>query len=86
MKFNTRVKIEQTFGFLKKRSACLHSGLRTNPEKACDIILACAVLHNIGIDRNDILDIDDAYDNQGDANRNVGDHWGGKEVRDYIRQ
>ncbi|XP_061191708.1 putative nuclease HARBI1 [Saccostrea echinata] len=55
----TRVVIEQAFGILKKRFPCLHSGLRTTPEKACHITLACAVLHNIGIDHNDILDIDD---------------------------
>ncbi|XP_062583945.1 putative nuclease HARBI1 [Saccostrea cucullata] len=51
----TRVTIEQAFGVLKKRFNALHSGLRTCPERACRVITACAVLHNIGLDRGDIL-------------------------------
>ena len=70
----SRVITEQTFGILKKRFSCLHSGLRTTPEKACDITLACATLHNIGIHRSDILNIDDDYVN--DLWGCAGKHWG----------
>ena len=82
----TRVLIEQTFGILKRRFACLHSGLRTTPAKGCDIILGCVVLHNIGIDRNDILDMDEVYVNHGDVNFNVRDEWDGRNVRQYVCQ
>ena len=49
----TRVKVEQTFGILKSRFQCLR-GLRVCPERACDIIVACAVLHNIATLRKEI--------------------------------
>ncbi|XP_029963592.1 putative nuclease HARBI1 [Salarias fasciatus] len=42
----TRARIEMTFGLLKSRFQCLHH-LRVSPPRACDIIAACAVLHNI---------------------------------------
>uniref|UniRef100_I3K8R4 Putative nuclease HARBI1 n=1 Tax=Oreochromis niloticus TaxID=8128 RepID=I3K8R4_ORENI len=42
----TRACIEMTFGQLKERFQCL-KGLRVAPDRACDIIVACAVLHNI---------------------------------------
>lgn len=80
----TRVLIEQTFGILKRRFSCLHSGLRTYPNTACNITMACATLHDIGIDRNDILDIDDDFENVGDINVNVRDDWSGANVRDYV--
>lgn len=91
VKFNnchakTRVLIEQTFGILKKRFSCLSTGLRTTPDKACSITLACAVLHNIGIERNDILDVDELFVNQEDVSFDVGDQRDGKHVRDYICQ
>ena len=54
----TRVLIEQTFGIIKRRFSCIQSGLRTNPHRACKIIVTCFVLHNIGIDRRDIIDSD----------------------------
>lgn len=82
----TRVTIEQTFGILKRRFSCLHSGLRTSPNKACDITLGCAVLHNIGIDLNDILDVDTEIENQDDYNFNTRDDWDGRNVRQYICQ
>lgn len=45
----TRVLIEQCFGRWKRRFGILHSEIRTSPEKACRIITACAMLHNIAI-------------------------------------
>lgn len=53
----TRVLIEQTFGILKRRFQCLHTELRTTPHNAVTYVVACAVLHNIGIDHGDIIDI-----------------------------
>ncbi|XP_021351104.1 putative nuclease HARBI1 [Mizuhopecten yessoensis] len=34
----TRVTIEQTFGILKRRFSCLHTGLRVQPQKAATIV------------------------------------------------
>ena len=42
----TRARIEMTFGLLKARFQCLHH-LRVSPLRACDITVACAVLHNV---------------------------------------
>ena len=50
----TRVVIEQTFGVLKGRFACLSYGLRQQPTSAVQTITACVVLHNIGIARGDV--------------------------------
>ena len=58
----TRVLIEQAFGRFKRRFAGLHSGLRVKPGKACLIIGACAILHNIAIDLNQPDDLDDVGD------------------------
>ncbi|XP_049334949.1 putative nuclease HARBI1 [Astyanax mexicanus] len=50
--FKTRVRIEMTFGILKSRFNCLRL-LRVQPAKACDIIVACVVLHNIAMIRKE---------------------------------
>ncbi|KAK0152148.1 putative nuclease HARBI1 [Merluccius polli] len=39
----TRARIEMTFGLLKSRFQCLHH-LRVSPDRACDVIAACAVV------------------------------------------
>ena len=54
----TRVLIEQTFGILKRRFQCLHAELRTSPPNVVTYVIACVVLHNIGIERDDIIDLD----------------------------
>ena len=54
----TQVLIEQTFGILKRRFACLHNELRTSPEQAIVYITACAVLHNLGIEKGEIMNLD----------------------------
>ncbi|XP_067275523.1 putative nuclease HARBI1 [Pseudorasbora parva] len=45
----TRAKVEMTIGILKSRFQCLR-GLRVIPERACDIIVACVVLHNMRLE------------------------------------
>ncbi|XP_064643610.1 putative nuclease HARBI1 [Lineus longissimus] len=47
----TRCLVERGIGQWKRRFHCLHGKLRHAPEKACAIIAACAMLHNIAIDR-----------------------------------
>ncbi|KAF7689963.1 putative nuclease HARBI1, partial [Silurus meridionalis] len=48
----TRAKVEMTIGILKSRFQCLR-GLRVSPERACDIIVDCVVLHNIATIRGE---------------------------------
>lgn len=48
----TRVRIEMTFGIIKARFNCLR-GLRVAPDRACKIISACVVLHNIAAMRKE---------------------------------
>lgn len=45
----TRVVIEQTFGWWKRRFHVLHAEIRMAPEKVCMIVGACAVLHHIAL-------------------------------------
>ncbi|XP_047664154.1 putative nuclease HARBI1 [Tachysurus fulvidraco] len=45
-------RVEMTIGLLKARFQCL-CHLRVTPERACDIIVACVVLHNIAIIRGE---------------------------------
>ena len=47
----TRVMIEHCFGVWKRRFAILHGEIRMTPEKAAKVIGACAILHNIAVDR-----------------------------------
>ncbi|MBN3302427.1 HARB1 nuclease, partial [Amia calva] len=49
---NTRVRIEMTFGVIKARFACLQ-GLRVHVERACEVVAACVVLHNIATIRKE---------------------------------
>ncbi|CAG2189723.1 HARBI1 [Mytilus edulis] len=50
---STRSTIERTFGIWKKRFHILGSEIRMKPDKACRIIIACGILHNIAIMRNE---------------------------------
>ncbi|CAJ1077780.1 putative nuclease HARBI1 [Xyrichtys novacula] len=49
---STRARVETTIGLLKARFQCLRQ-LRVTPERACDIITACVVLHNIATIRGE---------------------------------
>ena len=50
-----RVKVEQSFGIMKRRFPCITLRMRLKPERCVPIIMAVTVLHNIGIDMGDIL-------------------------------
>lgn len=52
----TRNPIERCFGVLKRRFACLSMGLRVKLDTAMNVIVACAILHNIAISHNDLTD------------------------------
>lgn len=51
----TGVLIEQTNGILKRRFPCLAVWLWTDPGRACQYVVACVVLHNVCILRQDIV-------------------------------
>lgn len=78
-----RVIIEQTFGRWKRRFHLLHSEIRMQPEKVCQLVGACAILHNIAHAFNepmeDLEEADDqpaVQDYSGPANGNL--------IRDHI--
>jgi hypothetical protein len=50
----TRNVVERLFGKWKRRFPCLSRMLRTKLETSMAVICACAVLHNIGIQHNDL--------------------------------
>ncbi|XP_041349161.1 uncharacterized protein LOC121368490 [Gigantopelta aegis] len=59
---STRNVIERTFGRWKRRFGCLHGEIRMEPERVCKIVLSCAVLHNIAVERNEPMEDDDIQD------------------------
>ena len=68
----TRCTVERCIGVLKRRFHCLHTELRYSPGRACKIITACIVLHNLALDFGTPLNDDnDDVDDDDDA---VGDH------------
>ncbi|XP_047521314.1 putative nuclease HARBI1 [Pieris napi] len=58
----TRNIVERFFGVWKKKFPCLQRGLRSKLTNTSNIIIACAVLHNIGIQRGDVYDDGDFTD------------------------
>ncbi|RZC41630.1 DDE Tnp 4 and/or Plant tran domain containing protein [Asbolus verrucosus] len=54
----TRNSIERCFGVLKRRFPCLQIDLRVNLALTTQIIVACAALHNICKEQNDIFEYD----------------------------
>ncbi len=78
----TRARVEMTIGLLKARFQCLRH-LRVTPERACDIIVACVVLHNIATIRGEqhpALQTEDADDDL----IHLPDIQDGRAVRDNI--
>lgn len=81
----TRARVEMTIGMLKARFQCLQR-LRVTPERACDIIVACVILHNIATIRGEHCP-SEAYNESNnehpDPHTDVRD---GRAVRDTICQ
>ncbi|CAG2194999.1 HARBI1 [Mytilus edulis] len=77
---------KKTFGRLKRLFHILHSEIRMKPGKACKIIIACAILHNICILLNepDIEDDGVIVGNDGDLGEHFNGHQDGRAVRDHI--
>lgn len=47
-----RSKIERCIGQLKRRWPCIHGEVRMAPPKACQLIVSCAILHNLAKEFN----------------------------------
>ena len=58
----TRVVVEQTIGILKRRFGILGDKMQLVPLKACKVVVACSVLHDIGIEEGDIIPVHDELD------------------------
>lgn len=52
----TRGIVERTFGIWKRRFPCLSRGLETKLLTSTTIITACAILHNLSLIFNDVLE------------------------------
>jgi len=52
---STKCTIDHAFRILEKRFSCLRGKIRMDPGKVSQITLACCVLHNIALDRNQPL-------------------------------
>lgn len=63
MQIKSRNSVERLFGVWKRRFPCLQIGLATKLSSTANIIMACAVLHNIAVEVNDIFEFDDTVDN-----------------------
>ena len=59
---HTRCMVERAIGQWKRRFHCLHAELRLSPPRACSVIAATAVLHNIAKRRNIALPDQEAVD------------------------
>ena len=73
----TRNLVERGIGQLKRRFHVLHGEVRFSPEKTCQVVTCCAILHNICKDRNIEIPDDDGQedfrDNGNDAEGAFGD-------------
>lgn len=66
----TRNVVERCFGILKRRFPCLSLGLRNLIPTTLNIIVACAVLHNIGLN-DDMFEFPDVDDNAEDIHEQL---------------
>lgn len=68
----TRSIVERGIGQLKRRFHVLHGEVRLSPDKTCQVIVACCILHNICKDRQIPCPLDgDLDDNQQNDGLNV---------------
>ncbi|KAI8440283.1 hypothetical protein MSG28_001639 [Choristoneura fumiferana] len=59
VQIKARNSVERLFGVWKRRFPCLQIGLATKLSTTANIIVACAVLHNIAVEVNDGFEDDD---------------------------
>ncbi|KAM4691050.1 putative nuclease HARBI1 [Rhinophrynus dorsalis] len=67
----TRSVIDRTFGMLKSRFSCLDKSkgvLLYTPEKVCKIFFVCCILHNIALNENLELELNEGYGEQEEIN------------------
>ncbi|XP_055997802.1 putative nuclease HARBI1 [Ostrea edulis] len=92
MKYNdahthTRAVIERSFGWLKRRFMVLHGEIRCKPDRAAKIIVACAVLHNIALERKDCMDdLECGYSDEPHVSDNIVVEPRNNNVRQFIVQ
>lgn len=67
---STRNAVERCIGVLKKRWHCLHCELRLEPPIACQVIYACAFLHNCAINFGLVEPLEDDVNHFQEANDN----------------
>ncbi|KZS21184.1 putative Nuclease HARBI1 [Daphnia magna] len=75
----SRCIIERLFRMVKRRFPSLFFGIRMQPGRACRVIMACFVLHNIALSRRQpdfddegiVLFKEEEYDNQPDRQENL---------------
>ena len=60
----TRNPIERTFGMLKKKFPCLSQGLRTNPTRCGNTVVAAAILYNIALSAGEIAPDEEELEEQ----------------------
>ncbi|XP_066585716.1 putative nuclease HARBI1 [Prorops nasuta] len=73
----TRIIVERTYGIWKRRFPCLSRGLSLKLVTSTSIVVACAVLHNMALIFNDILEEEETAEMQSeDEEENVvNTHW-----------
>lgn len=54
--------VERTFGLWKRRFPCLSRGLSLKLARCTAVVSACAVLHNLSLQFNDVLPEEPEYD------------------------
>ncbi|XP_071581720.1 putative nuclease HARBI1 [Temnothorax nylanderi] len=74
----TRRIVERVFGIWKRRFPCLSRGLQTKLITSTTIVIACAVLHNLSLIYNDIMEVEEEEVeniNQDDEVPPLPPHW-----------
>lgn len=77
----TRATVERCIGVIKRRFHCLHAELRYTPGRACRIITACIVLHNIALEFGTPMEDDPVNDDDNDDECDMQPTRGGRAVR-----
>lgn len=69
----TRNLVERGIGQLKRRFHVLHGEVRLSPQRTCQVVTCCAILHNICKELNIEIPEDDGDHDESD-DENDGDH------------